>query len=50
MLRRARVSLPGLSLYLIQRRNNRSACFYADEDYLFLVDQACSFVGHARKP
>ena len=44
MPRRARVSLPGCSLHLIQRGNNRSACFYADEDYLFyldvLVDQA----------
>lgn len=38
MPRRARISLPGVSLHLIQRGNNRSACFYADEDYLFYQD------------
>lgn len=38
MPRRARVSLPGFSLHLIQRGNNPSACFYTDEDYLFYVD------------
>jgi len=38
MPRRARVSLPGCSLHLIKRGSNRSACFYADEDYLFYVD------------
>ncbi|WP_278387807.1 transposase [Pseudomonas oryzihabitans] len=38
MPRRASVSLPGFSLHLIQRGNNRSACFYADEDYLFYLD------------
>ncbi|MGB4076074.1 transposase [Pseudomonas sp.] len=44
MPRRARVLLPGATLHLIQRGNNRSACFYAKEDYLFylehLADQA----------
>ena len=38
MPRRARISLPGVSVHLIQRGNNRSACFYADEDYLFYLD------------
>jgi len=33
MPRRARLRLPGLPLHLIQRGNNHSACFYADEDY-----------------
>ena len=33
MPRRARLRLAGLPLHLIQRGNNRSACFYADEDY-----------------
>jgi putative transposase len=33
MPRRARVLLPAVALHLIQRGNNRSACFYADEDY-----------------
>lgn len=34
MPRRARLSLPGIPWHIIQRGNNRSACFYADEDYL----------------
>ncbi|MEO4049403.1 transposase [Pseudomonas sp. CAU 1711] len=38
MPRRARVSLPGVPLHLIQRGNNRSACFYADEDYQLYLD------------
>lgn len=38
MPRRARLLLPGVPLHLIQRGNNRSACFYADEDYLFYLD------------
>jgi putative transposase len=37
MPRRARVSLPGVPLHLIQRSNNRSVCFYADEDYQFYL-------------
>ena len=35
MPRRARVLLPGVTLHLIQRGNNRLACFFAEEDYLF---------------
>ena len=33
MPRRARLRVAGLPLHLIQRGNNRSVCFYADEDY-----------------
>jgi putative transposase len=33
MPRRARLALPGVPLHLIQRGNNRQACFFADEDY-----------------
>jgi len=44
MPRRARVVLEGSALHLIQRGNNRSACFYAEEDYLvyleYLAEQA----------
>lgn len=29
---RARLAIPGISWHIIQRGNNRSACFYADED------------------
>jgi REP element-mobilizing transposase RayT len=38
MPRRARVLLPGVTLHLIQRGNNRSVCFFADEDYLFYLE------------
>jgi REP-associated tyrosine transposase len=33
MPRRPRLSLPGIPWHIIQRGNNRSACFYTDEDY-----------------
>jgi putative transposase len=33
MPRRARLRLAGVPLHLIQRGNNRSACFFAEEDY-----------------
>lgn len=33
MPRRARISVPGIPWHIIQRGNNRAACFYADEDY-----------------
>jgi putative transposase len=33
MPRRARLSLPDVPLHIIQRGNNRQACFFADEDY-----------------
>jgi putative transposase len=38
MPRRARIVLPGVPMHLIQRGNNRQACFYADEDYLFYLE------------
>jgi putative transposase len=38
MPRRARILLPGVPVHLIQRGNNRTACFYADEDYQFYLD------------
>lgn len=31
--RRARLTLPHVPLHIIQRGNNRQACFYADDDY-----------------
>lgn len=33
MPRRARIAIAGIPWYVIQRGNNRSACFYAQEDY-----------------
>jgi putative transposase len=38
MPRRARVLLPGATLHLIQRGNNRSVCFHAEADYLMYLD------------
>ncbi|MEE9303344.1 MAG: transposase [Thiotrichaceae bacterium] len=33
MPRRARLAIAGIPWHIIQRGNNRSACFYTDEDY-----------------
>lgn len=44
MPRRPRLQLPGATLHLIQRGNNRGACFFADSDYLYYLNelhQAC---------
>ncbi len=37
MPRRARLSMAGIPWHIIQRGNNRAACFYADEDYRFYL-------------
>ena len=39
MPRRARLSLPGIAWHIIQRGNNRSVCFFADEDYRLYLDR-----------
>lgn len=38
MPRRARLNLPGIPWHIIQRGNNRSACFYAEDDYRRYLD------------
>ena len=38
MPRRPRLSLPNVPLHLIQRGNNRQACFYAREAYRRYLD------------
>jgi len=38
MPRRARLAIAGIPWHIIQRGNNRSACFYTDEDYLYYLD------------
>ncbi len=35
MPRRSRLQLCGVPLHIVQRGNNRSPCFFAEEDYLF---------------
>ncbi len=37
MPRGARLSIPGIPWHIIQRGNNRSVCFYAEEDYQFYL-------------
>src|SRR5919106_3233354 len=39
MPRRSRLSLPGIPRHIIQRGNNRSACFFAEDDYRFYLDR-----------
>lgn len=45
MPRRRRITIPGVPVHLIQRGNNRQACFYAGEDYRnfleWLKEYAC---------
>jgi len=38
MPRRARLAIAGIPWHVIQRGNNRSACFYAEEDYWLYLD------------
>lgn len=38
MPRRSRVVLPGVPLHLIQRGNNRQACFFVDQDYQLYLE------------
>lgn len=44
MARRARLVIPGVPLHIIQRGNNRHACFLSDRDYLVYLSmlQACT--------
>ena len=45
MPRRARLVLPNVPLHIIQRGNNRQACFFADEDYRFYLDGLTEHAG-----
>ncbi len=38
MPRRSRIVVPGIHLHVIQRGNNRQACFFAKDDYLFYLE------------
>jgi len=39
MPRRARIAVAGIPWHIVQRGNNRSACFYTESDYLVYLDQ-----------
>ena len=45
MPRRPRLTLPNVPLHLIQRGNNRQACFVADEDYQNYLDWLGEYAG-----
>lgn len=38
MPRRPRIIMPGVPIHIIQRGNNRQACFFAEQDYQFYLD------------
>ncbi|MCD6295519.1 MAG: transposase [Deltaproteobacteria bacterium] len=38
MPRRSRIIVPGVPIHIIQRGNNRQACFYAEEDFQCYLD------------
>lgn len=38
MPRRARLCIPGIPWHIVQRGNNRTACFYTDSDYQVYLD------------
>lgn len=43
MPRRQRITIAGVPLHIIQRGNNRQACFYAEQDYQFYLDWLCQY-------
>jgi putative transposase len=43
MPRRARLAIPGIPWHIIQRGNNRSVCFHAEEDYRFYLQYLKEF-------
>lgn len=45
MPHRPRLMLPGVPLQLIQRGNDRHACFFADEDHRFYLDWLKEYAG-----
>jgi len=47
MPRRARITLSGVPLHVIQRGNNRQACFFSEDDYRHYLDQLGQCARHA---
>lgn len=35
MPRKTRMFIPGVPAHIVQRGNNREACFFCDDDYLY---------------
>ena len=38
MPRKPRMYFPGVPAHIVQRGNNRNACFFSDEDYLYYLE------------
>jgi len=38
MPRRARLAIGGIPWHIVQRGNNRTACYFADDDYRYYLD------------
>ena len=38
MPRKTRMYLPGIPAHVVQRGNNRDACFFTDEDYRYCLN------------
>ena len=47
MPRRPRIVLPGVPLHLIQRGNNRQACFFEEGDYRFYLEWLITYAKDA---
>ena len=50
MPRRARLSLPNVPLHIIQRGNNRQACFFADADCRVYLDWLAEYADQTEAP
>ncbi len=48
MPRRSRLQAAGLPVHIIQRGNNRQACFFAEDDYLFFLDHLARIAKRVR--
>ncbi|WP_305801816.1 transposase, partial [Thiolapillus sp.] len=47
MQRRPRIVLPGVPLHLIQRGNNRQACFFTEDDYRYYLEWLITYAKDA---
>ena len=48
MPRRQRLQVAGVPVHIIQRGNNRQACFFAEDDYLFFLDHLARIAKRVR--
>ena len=46
MPRPRRIDLPGVTFHVVQRGNNRQACFFRDRDYRYYLDCLGELLGH----